>query len=39
MLEYLPKLSPENNFQNPIAYAVTQTKFSTLAKAKTLFFF
>ena len=39
MLEYLPKLSPENNFQNPITYAVTQTKLSTLAKAKTLFFF
>ena len=39
MLQYLPKLPPENNFQNSIANAVTQTKFSTLAKAKTLFFF
>ena len=39
MLEYLPKLPPENNFQNPITNAVTQTKISTLAKAKTLFFF
>ena len=39
MLEYLPKLPPENNFQNLIANAVTQTKISTLTKAKTLFFF
>ena len=38
MLEYLPKLPPENNFQNSIANAVTQTKFPTLAKTKTPFF-